>query len=606
MAQPYKLRQGIRWARGRLLLLRHVLSDDAVGWSVVLSAWLVLGGVLFAQLGVAPLSGDITAHRYWLSAAFQGLAALFALFISVTLVMAQLASQVYTHRMAQSFFKAKWFWINLISGPFLLAYLLCVQTVLRENSPNLIMLVRVAFALSILYLALVPAGVGLALAAVRPRNIVVPILERIDEALLRQMIRRYDFRSFVPLPLEDNPLLEAESIAIAFLRQGEGALASATISGLFSKICQIAKPEHYQALCWHVGMTARQVAIALIGSRNEELIRDLVRIIANIHDQTFNMTYAGESEYTESSWPTILIEIAEDCARADFPEGARWCGIGLGWMAKTDAKNLPPDKENYWLQEILSKQPFMRPLNPTEEQERIRRQFENFDRLFIHSLSGIADQVGTSPRRIIKDIVSTYIHIGHVLREVLKQEGARTRQDAFWGISFELRKLIRIAERAEAWDALLDFNALSWLADFSLRDGDAKPATALLRVECDALIRAVEGGVACGELQMPIIDVTVHGCLSSLDRLPDGQEMVMVSVETLCKLAALMPSKYSGHGLGEDYDAVYKELGSRLLQIKRPRQAGNPLPAEVLSVVNATLEKYWPDLKEKYAAPESA
>lgn len=110
------IRAWLRSARRQVAEARRVLADSPVGLPVALALWLVLAGIILANHGFAPVSGDLMAHRYWLSAAFQGIAALFALFISVTLIMAQLASQVYTHRLMQGFFRARWFWVNLIFG----------------------------------------------------------------------------------------------------------------------------------------------------------------------------------------------------------------------------------------------------------------------------------------------------------------------------------------------------------------------------------------------------------------------------------------------------------------------------------------------------------
>lgn len=480
-----------------------------------------------------------------------------------------------------------------------MAYLLYVQTILTDKPPEPTALVWIAFALSVLYLMLIPVVISCALDAVRPRNIVVPILERIDERLLSRMNHRYGSHEFAPLPLDNNPLLEIESMTAAFLRQGEVGLATATFGGLIQTLGHCAQPSHYEALCWHAGLSVRQIARVLITLHNDELLRELVRMVAHLHHQTFNAEFAGDYAYTKTSWPKVLLDIGRECVHEGFPEGARWCEIGLGWMARTDCKNLPPESKNYWLQYILNKDHSGEKLKPTGQEERIRMQFENFDRLFVHSMAGIAENAGSAAGIVIRDMVSSYRHLGFTFREELKQEHVHTRQDALWGISYELRELIKIAERAGAWEALLDFKDVGSLADFSLRDGDGTAATALLRVECDALLRAAEGGVDCGELQMSIIILTCDGCLSGLDKLPDGLEMVKVSVETLCKLASLMPTKYAGHGLGEEYDRVYEELGSRLLQIKRSGQVKNPVPQDILEKVDSALAKYWPNLKDK-------
>jgi len=574
--------------------IRWKLNDDyGISWSVVIAVWFIFFGVVLAQMNLMPLSGGVTAHRYWLSAAFQGIATLFALVISASLIVVQLASQTYTHRIVHTLFRKKSFWIGTVFGIFLLAYLLYIQTTISDNREIPTTLLWIAFLLALVYFSSLPYTINLAFTSMSPRHIIFPVLDRIDRQFIDRLNYRHFSEEFLSPSPDDNPILDVESVVSAFLRQQEFALAEATINSFADTLIEKGTERDYAALVSQCSSTIQNIARQLSAIRNRELFRELVARLANLHRHLFNLEYASTFGYQHHSFPQLVMKIGADSIRDGFPDGAEQCFIALGWMAADDLKKFKPDSENYW-RHYMANFGADGLAKPTPAHEAIRRQQENFEHLYLYEASRMPDEATSSVEAIIEFGKRYFENLCYALRAELKEDRAKTRHEIIQWCAYHLKSLSRQALRIGALETALEFDSVLTHASWVLNDNEIGIANDMTETACDAVLRAVEEGVACHALYGPIMKVTCDGALRN--EQPEGSAMATISINTLCRLAELMPTKYSGHGLNGDFKQVYDELGRRLLQIWRNRKRV-PISKDSCDRIVAVLTAYWPELK---------
>jgi len=104
-------------------------------------AWILLGLIILFSIGfflfnqdiIKFYGGDTSDARYLLSALLQGLAAILAIVVTVTLVVLQLAASAYTPRLVSIYIRNLYFWLLL--GLYILTISVCA--ILLSNVSNL-------------------------------------------------------------------------------------------------------------------------------------------------------------------------------------------------------------------------------------------------------------------------------------------------------------------------------------------------------------------------------------------------------------------------------------------------------------------------------------
>jgi len=565
------------------------------GWNVLPLLYAVLACVVLASISQPILSGDVTSNRYWLSAAFQGIATIFALLTSAFLIIGQLAAQLYPQRVLARIYRSPIVLAHAIGGILLLMLLLIPQTGLRDGAQYPVWVLRVDLVLALMYLGGVPAVINVAVSMVRPVKVLNSNLERIDSKLLSELNTRYGEHNFAPRYIEEDQILEFETIVAAFFKQGESQYAGVAIRGLFKRLEEVAEPDDYEAIAHHFGSVIRQLGRMIIEVRREDLMHQLCAGISNLHEKLYDANYSSTPEYERVSLPKVLLGLLEDCVECDFKEGAVWAIVALKWAEPADRKQLAKDTDNGHFKDIIRIQSGgkLSERSKTEWAENFR--YMGYSALYIREVEKIVqEKARKNYGGYLSELIRHYYHLTYSILELNSESHALTKKDLLNNIVFNLKGVV-VSAASNGDLNPFELSTLTTMVDALLRGKEYGSAVSLFKLICDALLRMVDQIRSCSQLLMPIIEITVNG-LNSIDNAPDGADIAKIAGQTLIKLSEALPKHYASEGLGEEYKSLSDELGSRIKQLLEGKlDTVDPALAEELKVA---LRKYW---SEKYS-----
>lgn len=582
----------MRWLHKIIKYFKSIRqATNKVGWATLPLLYIVLVCVLLALISQPILAGDVTASRYWLSASFQGIATIFALLTSAFLIIGQLASQLYPQRVAARMYKSPLVLFHTLGGVFLLMFLLLPQTSLRDGVQYSIWVQWAALAFVLMYLCGVPVVINVAFSMLRPVKVLNSSLDRINSQLLCDLNARYGEHNFAPRFIEEDPILELETIIAAFFRQEEPQYVSVAISGLFKRLGAVSVPSDYEAVAHHFGPSMRQLGRMIIEKRHEELMRQLCAAISNIHKKLYNASYSSESEYERKSFPRVLLGLIEDCVVVDFREGAAWGIVALGWAEPVDRKYLAKDIANGRFKDFLAKKAGNALVEHARQEWAEDFRYTRYSALYIREIGSIIEERSRKHcGDFLPELIRHYDHLTYGILELNAESHSLAREDLLNSIVFNLRGVVPAAASSGNLNPY-DVVTLTSLADTLLRGQVYHPAVSLTKLNCDAVLRAVGTIKSCSELTMPVIHLTVNG-LCGIDEAPGGADVAKVVGQTLLKLSDVLPAQYAQEGLGDEYESLFRELGSRIKQLLDGKLG--VVDPELANKLREKLRENWP------------
>ncbi len=507
------LPEGVRAALGTLGIPEKVLL---LGLCTMLTS-----AGLMVWNETPPLSGDAITSRYWLSASFQGLATLLALVISAALVAVQLAAQTYTHRVTKTFLSAVWFWSYLAAGLVILAILLLMQTGIREAADIPRAWKLLAIILSLAFLAGIAGFVVHLRESLQPRNIIMPMLARVDRPFMENIRRRYGEGNFAPMNLEENPILEVGTITGHLLAHNEQSVADVTLGEFLKRLTEAMNPDDYEAVAARTSSTLLQIVRVVCERRQGDILSHLCQRLVALHTERLDPDFIGTPRYKHASVPQVLLDASEVAIETGYLEGFRMCLRALGRVAEIDIRHLVSDKENPGFNETLrSAAASGASRGDRAVSDRAEDMFGNFEHLFVFRPGGLLEKVRPSDLSwLLDDLASYYRHIGFAVRGLSLSDFPLTRGRLLSGIAYNFRDLFPRASERGHLDDVLGLREFGTLAEALIYDGDFQSARSVAKVCCDLLLRSVDARVRCDRVKMAIVEVTVLG-LTGLPYLP--------------------------------------------------------------------------------------
>jgi len=590
---------------------RAWLNSYEVGGPAVIGLWMVFIGAIFYQSGF--ISGvDRAATIGWVQTEFQAVVTLFALVMSIAFLAMQIASQAYSYRISQKFLSSKSLWINLFLGVIVLTVLLLIEASLTESQSSskdkLIFLKWLSLSIGLLFLFYIPIMLVGLWKSFSPKNIIEPIVLRFDKKFIhRQVTAMYGHRNYVPIPPEDNPIYEMETLLTHLYDRHDFDLANTAfhyfLSHIRMEIKKVKKEESarkvesflYEPFSFRLKSFLFSIGKQLVRLRDPHAWREFLIQIYQTHKFLFENEYSMDFSYQQDSFPKIVLMLGKEAVDNSWPEGLEEVSYCLGWMFDSDLTHLVPDREqNEFNWEERHDKKARRDINGGEG-------FGNLDNLYISSPANLF--------RVMTEKIKTnqgkfFHYYSSIIIEVLHKKDSETHGEIqkriISGIIYQLRGIIDASLVSKNFEGFSFFN-FGFIQSDLLRVKHFKTSNHLTKFVCDVLLRIAQNNAPIWTIRGNMVNTTMHG-LHALNHYNDAKDELETVVKTLKQLTPILKENYSSIGLGSDYDSIYEELGQRFIQIRDSnKDALRQLDSSLVMDINDHVGKFWPDgVKEKH------
>ncbi|MGC9443314.1 MAG: DUF2254 family protein [Candidatus Methanospirareceae archaeon] len=204
--------------RFNVALLEKVLIPAIIGFFAVLIAFTLLDVI---PLISAPMNLDV-ARGILEGVGVEGLSAIFAIVISLTLMAVQFASQQYTHRIMDFHIKSLTFWS--VIAIYLGSLLYNVFALVRLKEPVESMYVELSVLLTALSFVMLVPYFFITMLRLKPESVINHLLSTVDDEYLRS-IQRYFREGEMRIPGEVDKVLPVTEIIEKSISSGDRSTA---------------------------------------------------------------------------------------------------------------------------------------------------------------------------------------------------------------------------------------------------------------------------------------------------------------------------------------------------------------------------------------------
>lgn len=388
------------------------------------------------------ITQDVDSVRYLLSSAFQGLAALFALTVSISFIVAQLASS-YSPRLVIKIIRKRWFIFGLTLFVFSLAYnLFLLSLITNETVAKFKFFLLTGNILDIASIIYIVPFVFLFIRTIDPWELSQDLVKKFDEGYFDRMTKKREVDDTLPL---------FQTIVIKGIDNGDLDMTSVALSAFFSQLEKFITSDNYHLVTTYFkpffyklirNATENKEYIIL-----EQLIFSFERVQNKITSPEFMKISNFRDEYSSSMPHMIIFLMSESIKYGD----GEMLGIGFGALSRLEKKIVPLMPADDDISEIRSMKEIRQKnyeYRSSQDEYNNHNIFEYIENVFI-----VEEMVRLAETSIkMQDEKSTSRVIRHIFwsrHDILSLDATRieVKEMIFSSLPFHIKRLMMLAAK---------------------------------------------------------------------------------------------------------------------------------------------------------------
>lgn len=390
------------------------------------------------------ITKNLDSLRYLLSSAFQGLAALFALIISVAFVVTQFLSFNYSSRLSFWFVRKPWF----VSGIslFIIALLsnfLLLSFIEQNTIDNIYFLLVINNILTVTAVLYVIPFVYLFIQGVHPMNVCRELLDRIDKSFFEKINskERDDFDKTI------NTLSVVQATIIKNIDNGDDDMARRLVGTLGSIIEENICEENYKAVSSIFFQMFKKVVSSAAQKDEIGVLEEILNLCEDVHSKKNSDNFLKHcNKYDGQSFLQLIIFIVKQSAKHNLSEPYSTAIFGcLSRLREKLIPAIPKDDEiSSFRNRKITESVYVDNESIHYQNDRL---FDFVKSILIESVVDVGiDAIMQHNEKYSSDIV---IFLQNLVYEAKKLDGfhVEAKKDILYSIIFGVQKLSGAAQR---------------------------------------------------------------------------------------------------------------------------------------------------------------
>jgi hypothetical protein len=503
------------------------------------------------------ITQDVDSIRYLLSSAFQGLAALFALTISVSFVVAQLASS-YSPRLVMKIVRKRWFVFGLTLFVVSLTYnLFLLSFVTNETVIGFKPWLLFGNVLDIASIIFIIPFVFLFIRTIDPWELSQGLAKKFNEAYFEKMTKKREVDDTLPL---------FQTFVIKGLENGDLDMVSVVLSTFFSQLEKFITSENYHLVATYFKpffyKLIRKATEYKENTILEQLIFSFERVQNKITSSDFMKVSKFQDEYF-SSMPHMILFLMNESIK--FGDG-EMLGVGFGALSRLEKKLVPMMPVDDVISEIRSMKEMMNKnydyRNGQEEYDNDNI-FEYIDNVFLADEMVMLAETAIKIRN--KKATSRIIrHIFYARHDIfsLDEKRIEVKKRIFGSLPYHLREIMKSASNNSM--GITD-NIVTGTQELlrEIVDMDSRTAEYYVSLMCDALMLMIkkEYFTTSPEWILNMAGAVGRGIISKKNK--EVGKITKEIIETFKRILALIDER-SKKSIGSEYEKIRNEIATQL------------------------------------------